>query len=138
MATIQLNKDVDIRKIKDNLKVTPTVQELQINLEEIEKGGFEHFMLKEIYEQPKSIRDTMRGRLLVDEGIIKMAGIWDHKERFLNAKRIIIVACGTSYHAGLVGEYLIEDLARIPVEVEYASEFRRSEEHTSELQSRGH
>ena len=124
MATIQLNKDVDIRKIKDNLKVTPTVQELQINLEEIEKGGFEHFMLKEIYEQPKSIRDTMRGRLLVDEGIIKMAGIWDHKERFLNAKRIIIVACGTSYHAGLVGEYLIEDLARIPVEVEYASEFR--------------
>lgn len=124
MATIRLNKGVDIRKIEDNLKVTPTVQELQINLEEIEKGGFEHFMLKEIYEQPKSIRDTMRGRLLVDEGIIKMAGVWDHKEKFLNAKRIIIVACGTSYHAGLVGEYLIEDLARIPVEVEYASEFR--------------
>ncbi|HUH35169.1 MAG TPA: glutamine--fructose-6-phosphate transaminase (isomerizing) [Moheibacter sp.] len=124
MASISLGKAVDIRKIKDNHKVSPTIQQLQINLEEIEKGGYEHFMLKEIYEQPKSIRDTMRGRLLVDEGIIKMAGIWDHQERLLNAKRIIIVACGTSYHAGLVGEYLIEDLARIPVEVEYASEFR--------------
>lgn len=124
MATIALGKDVDVRKIKDNLQVIPAVQELQMNLEEIEKGGYEHFMLKEIYEQPKSIRDTMRGRLLVEEGVIKMAGIWDHQERFLNAKRIIIVACGTSYHAGLVAEYLIEDLARIPVEVEYASEFR--------------
>lgn len=124
MATITLGKDVDIRKIQDNLQVTPAIQELQFNLEEIEKGGFEHFMLKEIYEQPKSIRDTMRGRLLVDEGVIRMAGIWDHQEKFLNAKRIIIVACGTSYHAGLVAEYLIEDLARIPVEVEYASEFR--------------
>lgn len=124
MATISLGKDVDIRKIQDNLQVIPAIQELQFNLEEIEKGGYEHFMLKEIYEQPKSIRDTMRGRLLVDEGIIRMAGIWDHQEKFLNAKRIIIVACGTSYHAGLVAEYLIEDLARIPVEVEYASEFR--------------
>lgn len=124
MATVSLGNEVDIRKIKDNLKVTPAIQELQFNLEEIEKGGYEHFMLKEIYEQPKSIRDTMRGRLLVDEGIIRMAGIWDYQEKFMNAKRIIIVACGTSYHAGLVGEYLIEDLARIPVEVEYASEFR--------------
>ncbi|MBA5628833.1 glutamine--fructose-6-phosphate transaminase (isomerizing) [Moheibacter lacus] len=124
MATIKLGENVDIRKIKDNLPVTLAVQELQLNLEEIEKGGYDHFMLKEIYEQPKSIRDTMRGRLLVDEGIIKMAGVWDHQERFLKAKRIIIVACGTSYHAGLVAEYLIEDLARIPVEVEYASEFR--------------
>lgn len=124
MGTIVLGKEIDIRKIKDNLKVKPTIQELKLNLEEIEKGGYEHFMLKEIYEQPKSIRDTMRGRLLVDEGIIKMAGIWDYQEKFLNAKRIIIVACGTSYHAGLIGEYLIEDLARIPVEVEYASEFR--------------
>ncbi|MFA7686655.1 MAG: glutamine--fructose-6-phosphate transaminase (isomerizing) [Moheibacter sp.] len=124
MATISLGKEVDIRKIKDNLQVVPSIQELQFNLEEIEKGGYEHFMLKEIYEQPKSIRDTMRGRLLVEEGIIRMAGVWDHQEKFMNAKRIIIVACGTSYHAGLVGEYLIEDLARIPVEVEYASEFR--------------
>ena len=124
MAVVSLGNEVDIRKIKDNLKVTHSVLQLQINLEEIEKGGYEHFMLKEIYEQPKSIRDTMRGRLLVEEGIIKMAGIWDYQEKFLKAKRIIIVACGTSYHAGLVGEYLIEDLARIPVEVEYASEFR--------------
>lgn len=124
MATIARGEDIDIRKITDNLKVTHAVHELQMNLEEIEKGGYDHFMLKEIYEQPKSIRDTLRGRLLVEEGIIKMAGIWDYQDKFLNAKRIIIVACGTSYHAGLVGEYLIEDLARIPVEVEYASEFR--------------
>src|SRR5690606_31213337 len=82
MATISLGKEVDIRKIQDNLSVTPAIQELQINLEEIEKGGYEHFMLKEIYEQPKSIRDTMRGRLLVEEGIIRMAGIWDHQEKF--------------------------------------------------------
>jgi glucosamine--fructose-6-phosphate aminotransferase (isomerizing) len=81
-------------------------------------------MLKEIFEQPKSIHDTMRGRILVNEGVVKMAGIWDHLEKFKNAKRIIIIACGTSWHAGLVGEYLIEEFARIPVEVEYASEFR--------------
>jgi len=124
MATITLNKEVDIRTIQNNEPVSLDIQELQMNIEAIEKGGFEHFMLKEIYEQPRSIRDTMRGRLLVDEGIIKMAGIWDHQEKFLNAKRIIIVACGTSYHAGLVAEYMIEDFARIPVEVEYASEFR--------------
>lgn len=123
MATISLS-GVDIRKIKNNEKVVPSIQELKLNLEEIEKGGYDHFMLKEIHEQPKSILDTMRGRLLVDEGIIMMAGIWDYQERFLNAERIIIVSCGTSWHAGLVGEYLIEDLARIPVEVEYASEFR--------------
>ena len=124
MATISLGKEVDVRKIQDNVSVIPDIQELQLNIEAIEKGGYEHFMLKEINEQPRSIRDTMRGRLLVEEGVIKMAGIWDHQEKFLNAKRIIIVACGTSYHAGLVGEYMIEDFARIPVEVEYASEFR--------------
>lgn len=124
MATIKRDEVVDIRKIRSNEFVSPAIQKLQLDLEQIEKGGFEHFMLKEIYEQPKSIYDTMRGRLLVDEGIIRMAGIWDHKERFYKAKRIIIVACGTSWHAGLVGEYLIEELARIPVEVEYASEFR--------------
>ncbi|STD53465.1 glutamine--fructose-6-phosphate transaminase (isomerizing) [Empedobacter falsenii] len=124
MATITLDKEVDVRTIHNNEAVSLDVQELQLNIEAIEKGGYEHFMLKEINEQPRSIRDTMRGRLLVDEGIIKMAGIWDHQEKFLNAKRIIIVACGTSYHAGLVAEYMIEDFARIPVEVEYASEFR--------------
>ena len=124
MATIRLGEDVDIRTIHNNEAVALDIQELQLNIEAIEKGGYDNFMLKEINEQPKSIRDTMRGRLLVDEGVIKMAGIWDNQEKFLNAKRIIIVACGTSYHAGLVAEYMIEDFARIPVEVEYASEFR--------------
>lgn len=124
MATIKLGEEIDIRTIHNNEPVPLDIQELQLNIEAIEKGGFDNFMLKEIYEQPRSIRDTMRGRLLVDEGVIKMAGIWDHQEKFLNAKRIIIVACGTSYHAGLVAEYMIEDFARIPVEVEYASEFR--------------
>lgn len=123
MATITL-KGVDVYKIKDNSKVNPQIHELKTSLEKIEKGGYEHFMLKEIHEQPRSIMDTMRGRLLVDEDIIQMAGIWDYQEKFLNAERIIIISCGTSWHAGLVGEYLIEDLARIPVEVEYASEFR--------------
>ncbi len=124
MATISLENGVDIRTIKDNEKVAPQVQELKLSLEQIEKGGFEHFMLKEIFEQPKSILDTLRGRLLVDEGIIKMAGIWDHLERLNQAQKITIIACGTSWHAGLIGEYLIEEFARIPVEVEYASEFR--------------
>ena len=124
MATISLGDGVEIRSIKDNQKISPAVRELKLSLEQIEKGGYEHFMLKEIFEQPKSIHDTMRGRLLVDEGIIKMAGIWDYLDKFTKAERIIIVACGTSWHAGLIGEYLIEEFARIPVEVEYASEFR--------------
>lgn len=124
MAIISLESGIDIRTIKENTKIEPAIQELRLNLEQIEKGGYEHFMLKEIFEQPKSILDTMRGRLLVDEGIIKMAGIWDHLERLTNAERIIIIACGTSWHAGLIGEYLIEEFARVPVEVEYASEFR--------------
>ena len=124
MATIRLGEEVDIRTIQNNEPVPLDVQELQLNIEAIEKGGYDNFMLKEINEQPRSIRDTMRGRLLVNEGVIKMAGIWDNQEKFLKAKRIIIVACGTSYHAGLVAEYMIEDFARIPVEVEYASEFR--------------
>ncbi|MGB5358169.1 MAG: glutamine--fructose-6-phosphate transaminase (isomerizing) [Eudoraea sp.] len=124
MAIIRLGKEIKLRKIKDDAITYPLVQELQMNLEEIEKGMFDHFMLKEIYEQPNAIRDTYRGRLRVEQGIIKMAGIDQNIERFLNAQRIIIVACGTSWHAGLVAEYIFEDLARIPVEVEYASEFR--------------
>ena len=124
MAVIRMNKPLKIRKIKDDSLVDPYVQELQMNLEQIEKGGYEHFMLKEIYEQPNAIRDTYRGRLLANQGIIKMAGIEDNLERFLNADRILIVACGTSWHAGLVAEYIIEEFTRIPVEVEYASEFR--------------
>ena len=124
MAVIRLQKPIKIRKIKDDSLVSPYVQELKINLEQIEKGGYDHFMLKEIFEQPHAIKDTYRGRLLIDEGIIKMAGVEDNMGKFLNANRIIIVACGTSWHAGLVAEYIIEDLVRIPVEVEYASEFR--------------
>ena len=124
MAIIRLGKKIKIRKIKDDSLVDPYVQELQINLEQIEKGGYNHFMLKEIHEQPKAITDTYRGRLLRDEGIIKMAGVEDNMKKFLNANRIIVVACGTSWHAGLVAEYIFEEFARIPVEVEYASEFR--------------
>ena len=124
MANIRLHKPMKVRKIKDDSIVDPYIQELQMNLEQIEKGGYDHFMLKEIYEQPSVIKDTYRGRLHANEGIIKMAGIEDNLEKFLNADRIIIVACGTSWHAGLVAEYVIEEFARIPVEVEYASEFR--------------
>lgn len=124
IATISLENGVEIRSIENNSVIEPAIQELKLSLEQIEKGGYEHFMLKEIFEQPKSIMDTMRGRLLVGEGIIKMAGIWDHLTRFKKADRIIIIACGTSWHAGLIGEYLIEEFARVPVEVEYASEFR--------------
>ena len=124
MAIIRKGKDIRIRKIKDDSLVAPYVQKLKMNLEQIEKGGFDHFMLKEIYEQPKAINDTYRGRLLREEAIIKMAGVEDNMKKFLNANRFIIVACGTSWHAGLVAEYIFEDLARIPVEVEYASEFR--------------
>ena len=124
MAIVSLHKPLNIRKIKDDRLVSTYVQELKINLEQIEKGGYDHFMLKEIFEQPHAIKDTYRGRLRIDEGIIKMAGIEDNMAKFINAKRIIIVACGTSWHAGLVAEYIIEELVRVPVEVEYASEFR--------------
>ncbi|WP_179004239.1 glutamine--fructose-6-phosphate transaminase (isomerizing) [Winogradskyella forsetii] len=124
MAIIRRGKDVKVRKIKNDALVDPYVQELQLNLEQIEKGGYDHFMLKEIYEQPSAILDTFRGRLLSNEAIVKMAGVEDNMKKFLAADRIIIVACGTSWHAGLVAEYIFEDLARIPVEVEYASEFR--------------
>ncbi|AFL80857.1 glucosamine--fructose-6-phosphate aminotransferase, isomerizing [Aequorivita sublithincola DSM 14238] len=124
MAIIRLGRDVKVRKIKDDKLVAPYIQELQLNLEQIEKGGYEHFMLKEIFEQPSVIKDTYRGRLLADQGIVRLGGLEDHIEKFINADRIIIVACGTSWHAGLVAEYIFEDLVRIPVEVEYASEFR--------------
>jgi glucosamine--fructose-6-phosphate aminotransferase (isomerizing) len=124
MAIVRLAKPLKIRKIKDDSLVDPYIQELQMNLEQIEKGGYDHFMLKEIYEQPNVIKDTYRGRLHANQGIIQMAGVEDNIEKFLNAERILIIACGTSWHAGLVAEYVIEEFARIPVEVEYASEFR--------------
>ena len=123
LAILSLSNGMELKSITNEIK-TPYVQELEIELESIEKGGYDHFMLKEINEQPKSIFDTLRGRLLVSQGTIQLGGFNEYEKKFLNADRIIIVACGTSWHAGLVAEYLIEDLARIPVEVEYASEFR--------------
>ncbi|NQX81864.1 MAG: glutamine--fructose-6-phosphate transaminase (isomerizing) [Flavobacteriaceae bacterium] len=124
MAVISLGTDIKMYKVADDSQVEPYIQELKLNLDQIEKGGYDHFMLKEIYEQPRAVTDTYRGRLLANKGIIRVAGIDDNIEKFLKAKRIIISACGTSWHAGLVAEYLFEDLARIPVEVEYSSEFR--------------
>jgi glucosamine--fructose-6-phosphate aminotransferase (isomerizing) len=112
-----------VKTIGNEIKI-PFVQELELKLEALEKGGFEHFMLKEIYEQPRSIADSMRGRFDARKGRIKLGGLREFEQKLVNAKRIMIAACGTSWHAGLVAEYLIEDLARIPVEVEYASEFR--------------
>ena len=125
--------DFEIASIKDgelniknaeDVKKTPVIHEVEMALESIEKGGFEHFMLKEIFEQPKSIRDSLRGRLRLDSGTVALGGIREYFNKFIQADRIIIIGCGTSWHAGLVAEYLFEEFARIPVEVEYASEFR--------------
>ncbi len=124
MAVVHRNKGVRVSSIATSATVDAHIHQLKMDLESIEKGGYDHFMLKEIYEQPKAIQDTFRGRLLPDEGIIRMEGLDQIREQLLAADRILVVACGTSWHSGLVGEYLIEDLARIPVEVEYASEFR--------------
>lgn len=123
IAVIEKGQELKLMNIKKQ-EVIPYIQELEVHLEAIEKGGYDHFMLKEIYEQPTSIKNSMRGRIDVDKGIVSLGGIRDYEQKIMNANRIIIVACGTSWHAGLVGEYLFEDLTRIPVEVEYASEFR--------------
>ncbi len=119
-----VSRDEIIVKSIDNIIQTPSIQELALKLEMLEKGGFDHFMLKEIYEQPRSIKDCMRGRIYPKEGKVQLGGIKDYTEKLKNIDRIVIIACGTSWHAGLVGEYLIEEYARVPVEVEYASEFR--------------
>lgn len=124
MAVISTEKGLKMYAIPDNRQVDPQVQELQLSLEKIEKGGYDHFMLKEIYEQPQAITDTFRGRLHLQDRRIVLSGLEAHADRFKQANRIIVIACGTSWHAGLVGEYLFEDAARIPVEIEYASEFR--------------
>jgi len=123
IAIIELEEGLRIFNIGDQEK-TPYVQQLELELEALEKGGYEHLMIKEIHEQPRSIQDCFRGRLNATEGWVSLGGIRDYEQKIINANRLIIVACGTSWHAGLVGEYLIEDLARINVEVEYASEFR--------------
>lgn len=119
-----IRRDELLIKSIDNVIQIPYIQELELKLEMLEKGGFDHFMLKEIYEQPRSIKDCMRGRIYPENGLVQLGGIKEYAEKLKNVDRIIIVACGTSWHAGLVGEYLIEECARIPVEVEYASEFR--------------
>jgi glucosamine--fructose-6-phosphate aminotransferase (isomerizing) len=123
IARINKDEELDIKTIA-NVSKTPFIQELELSLEAIEKGGFSSFMLKEIFEQPKSVIDTLRGRINPETKEVTLGGISDYEQKIMNADRIIIVACGTSWHAGLIGEYLFEDLARIPVEVEYASEFR--------------
>lgn len=124
VAVIRKGEPLKITKLKDKKEITPYIEELSIELEAIEKGGYEHFMLKEIFEQPRSVKDSMRGRINAKEGKVFLGGIKDYENALLKAKRIIIVGCGTSYHAGLIGEYLIEEFTRIPVEVEYGSEFR--------------
>jgi len=123
MAVVQ-RSGVVVRKIANDLPVDSVIHQLQLDLAAIEKGGFDHFMIKEIFEQPKSIMDTVRGRLNFQTGEVKMAGLDAVSDKLLAAQRILVIGCGTSWHAGLVGEYLIEDLARVPVEVEYGSEFR--------------
>jgi glutamine---fructose-6-phosphate transaminase (isomerizing) len=117
------NNQLTIKTIDNAVKI-PYIHELEMNLEQIEKGGYDHFMIKEIYEQPRSIRDSFRGRISVSDNSVHMAGVTEYMDKLVNLKRIIIVGCGTSWIAGMVGEYLFEEIARIPVEVEYASEFR--------------
>ena len=123
IVTLERGKELKIRTI-GNVEKTPEVMKLEMTLSQLEKGGYPHFMIKEIFEQPKTLSDSMRGRVNIDENHITLAGFIDNKEKFLKAKRIIITACGTSWHAGLIGKYAIEEFARIPVEVEYSSEFR--------------
>ncbi|MEM9992491.1 MAG: glutamine--fructose-6-phosphate transaminase (isomerizing), partial [Bacteroidota bacterium] len=123
IAVVTGGGDFQIKNIQNEL-LTPSFHYLDMQIELLEKGGYDYFMLKEIFQQPKTVADCMRGRLNADEGWTKLGSVENNIEKFLNAERIIIVACGTSWHAGLVAEYLLEDLARIPVEVEYASEFR--------------
>ena len=123
VVVLQRDKDVDITTI-GNVQKTPEIKRLELSLSQLEKGGYPHFMLKEIFEQPRTLTDSMRGRVNVRQDNIALSGFIDNKERFLNAKRIIITACGTSWHAGLIAMYAIEEFAQIPVEVEYSSEFR--------------
>ena len=123
VVVLERDKEPSVTTIT-NVKKTPEIQELELTLNQLEKGGYPHFMLKEIFEQPQTLRTSMRGRVNVEANNIALSGFIDNRERFLNAKRIIITACGTSWHAGLIAMYAIEEFARIPVEVEYSSEFR--------------
>ena len=127
LAIIRHHKSIIFRKTKDDAKFSPVINNLELSLDKIEKQGFDHYMLKEIYEQPKAIRDTLRGRIIAEKGVIKLSGVDDHIDKFLSVKKITILACGTSWHSALVAEYMFEKIAKIPVEVEYASEFRYRE-----------
>ena len=127
LAIIRNHKSTIFRKTKDDTTFSPVINNLELSLDKIEKQGFDHYMLKEIYEQPRAIRDTLRGRIIAEKGVIKLAGVDDYIDKFLSAKKITIIACGTSWHSGLVAEYMFEKIAKIPVEVEYASEFRYRE-----------
>ncbi len=123
IVTLRRGKELKIMTIS-NVEKTPEINKLELTLSQLEKGGYPHFMIKEIFEQPHTLADSMRGRVNVDENNVTLSGFIDNKEKFLNAGRIIITACGTSWHAGLIGMYVLEEYARIPVEVEYSSEFR--------------
>ena len=124
VGVLRTHKETKFYDISNDSIISPTIETLELELSEIEKGGFNHFMLKEIHEQPKAIIDTLRGRLKLNKGIIKLSGIDNNLNKFTSANKITIIGCGTSWHAGLVGEYIFEKISRIPVEVEYASEFR--------------
>ncbi|MDR2841082.1 MAG: glutamine--fructose-6-phosphate transaminase (isomerizing) [Paludibacter sp.] len=123
IVKLERGKELKIKTIS-NVEKTPEIKKLEMTLTQLEKGGYPHFMLKEIFEQPKTLSDSMRGRVNIEKNNIALSGFIDNKDKFLNAGRIIITACGTSWHAGLIGKYAIEEFARIPVEVEYSSEFR--------------
>ncbi len=124
IASVEPKKELQIKTIDENETQIPAIQELDMKIEQLEKGGYDYFMLKEIHEQPKSIADCMRGRISAEDGWVLLGGVEEQAKKFAEAERIIIASCGTSWHAGLIAEYLIEDLARLPVEVEYASELR--------------
>ncbi|HND89333.1 MAG TPA: glutamine--fructose-6-phosphate transaminase (isomerizing), partial [Saprospiraceae bacterium] len=123
VATVTLQGDLSIKTLRNEVS-TPTIHQIELEIEQIEKGGYDYFMLKEIFEQPTTIAECMRGRMNADEGWVRLGGMEEHLKRLVNAQRMIILGCGTSWHAGMIGEYLFEDFARLPVEVEYASEFR--------------
>ncbi|HRI58555.1 MAG TPA: glutamine--fructose-6-phosphate transaminase (isomerizing), partial [Saprospiraceae bacterium] len=123
VATVTLNGDLTIKTLKNEV-TNPAVHEIELQIEQLEKGGYDYFMLKEIFEQPTTIAECMRGRMNAEEGWVRLGGMAEHLKRMVNAQRMIILGCGTSWHAGMIAEYLLEDLARLPVEVEYASEFR--------------
>ena len=127
LAVIRNHKSTIFRKTKDDTTFSPVINNLELSLDKIEKQGYDHYMLKEIYEQPKAIRDTLRGRIIAEKGVIKLSGVDDYIDKFLSAKKITIIACGTSWHSALVAEYMFEKIAKTPVEVEYASEFRYRE-----------